>query len=292
MTFFLFGEGRARERGVHRGIARRGGRDRGRRRRCAARCRRSRSRPARSRAEWWRRTRPRPRRAGGRNSSAGARRGVPGSAARRRRARRGTGSRRWRRRGVARGHGVTARDSRRRAAGAWSRRVEVGARRGSVASRAGSGGRRRTRGRWTGHGVDGAGRLESEHLVDEFGVDAAHLGGLEQALPALERWLTDLGVIAAVVTLVEPGPPERVQLVERRRLGSEPDLDLERLLDGPVESLDDAAALADVRLRVRDLDAELGAAEVKPRTLISRSAVDVELVWRANPGGQRTQATP
>src|SRR2546428_4553903 len=140
-----------------------------------------------------------------------------------------------------------------------------------------------------GFGVDGAGGLKSEPLVHELGIDATHLGGLEQTLPSLQRRLAELRVDASVVALVEPGPPERIELVERRRVGAEPDLDLERLLDGPIEPLDETATLADVRRRVRDLDAELRAAELEPSALIPGPAVDVELVRWTDRRAQRAQ---
>lgn len=88
-----------------------------------------------------------------------------------------------------------------------------------------------------GLGVHRATGVEPEYLVDERRIGAPHVGGCEQALPALERRLAGLGVRRAVVALVEPRPPELIELVERRRLGPEPDLDLERLLDRAIEPL-------------------------------------------------------
>ena len=49
---------------------------------------------------------------------------------------------------------------------------------------------------------------------------ARHLGLREQALPTIVRWRADLGVLDAVVALVEPGPPELIELVESRRLAA------------------------------------------------------------------------
>ncbi len=103
--------------------------------------------------------------------------------------------------------------------------------------------------------VNGAACVQTQDLVEQYGVDTPHLGFLQQSLPAIQRWLTRLGVRASVVALLEPGAPEGVEFLERRGLGAKTHLDLERLLDRPVEALDDATAFADVRLAVAQVDA-------------------------------------
>jgi len=127
--------------------------------------------------------------------------------------------------------------------------------------------------------MDGAAFTKAERFVEEVEIGSGTQSG--RALEPIGGRFAGFGVDVAVVSLGEPGLEVGIELVEGRRLLEVLDLGFELFENRAIESFDESASLALIRLGMNELEAEGVAGGMETIGVERRSIVEVEANGKA-----------